>query len=501
MRITASKLYDFMQCEHKVWRDEYGPMDEKIKETNPFVQLLWDRGVQYEKKVISKIGDYLDLSTGSFDERFMKTIEAMKNRTPLIYQGVLIADNLTGIPDLLKLMPDGKYMPIDIKSGMGRKGADEDSGEDGKLKDHYAVQLALYADALIKLGFENNRQGIIIDIRGNEVLYDLNSVTGKRKKITFWELYEDVKNRVNALLTKQEENKPALAGVCKLCQWHDSCKKWVNQNDDPTGLFYVGRQKRDVLNNDLGVYRIDNILEINAKDALSQKKKDKTFLIGIAEKTLDKIMQRAKILRTTGEPVVYEKISFPDVSYELFLDIEDDPTQEFIYLHGVYERGPNGERFLDFTAKEISEGAERKAWSEFWDYIRRLPRDDYSVYYYSSHEKATYKNMQKKYPDVISEDEVAQFFDNPNVIDLYNEIVLKKTDWPVCSYSVKALAQYCEFNWRDETPSGALSIQWFNEYIKTQNSEILKRILMYNEDDCKATMVIKDKIKEMSDLI
>lgn len=42
MHITASKLYDFMQCEHKVWRDEYGKQEEKSKETNPFVQLLWD---------------------------------------------------------------------------------------------------------------------------------------------------------------------------------------------------------------------------------------------------------------------------------------------------------------------------------------------------------------------------------------------------------------------------------------------------------------------------
>jgi len=72
------------------------------------------------------------------------------------------------------------------------------------------------------------------------------------------------------------------------------------------------------------------------------------------------------------------------------------------------------------------------------------------------------------------------FLYNPNVIDLYH-VVLKQTDWPVGSYSLKALAQYLGFRWRDETPSGALSIQWFNEYIKTQDEKILERILIYNE--------------------
>jgi len=195
---------------------------------------------------------------------------------------------------------------------------------------------------------------------------------------------------------------------------------------------------------------------------------------------------------------VYNKIDFPVVSYELFFDIEDDPTQEFVYLHGVYERSPNGERFLDFTAKELSENAEKEAWSKFWNYINGLPANDFAVYYYAPHEKTTYKKMQKKYPDVISEDAVVDFFDNPNVIDLYTKVVSQNTDWPLESYSLKAIAVYLGFSWRDKTPSGALSIQWFNDYIKSKDESILNRILLYNEDDCKATMVLKDGIEKMS---
>ena len=70
-------------------------------------------------------------------------------------------------------------------------------------------------------------------------------------------------------------------------------------------------------------------------------------------------------------------------------------------------------------------------------------------------------------------EEVEDFFENPNVIDLY-QIVQKQTDWPVGSYSLKALATYLGFEWRDETPSGALSIQWFNNYIESNDKDILK---------------------------
>jgi len=495
--ITASKLYNYMRCRHRPWRDIWGPQDEKIQETNPFVKMLWEKGIQYEKKVIQQIGSYQDLSGGDFEDRFQKTLEAMKGKEPLIYQGVLIANNLRGIPDLLRRMPDGSYMPIDIKSGMGVEGADEESDDEGNLKKHYAVQLALYSDCLQRLGFENKKQGIIYDIDENEVMYDLNAPQGVRNKITFWELYEDVKEKVSLLLDNKIKNEPAYGGICKLCPWYNSCKKWVMDTDDLSGIFYMGRSWRDIINQDLGITKIEEVLKLDIDELLDQKKKDKNFLKNLGKSRLENMVSRANIIKNIKKPVAYNKIEFPKVAFELFFDIEDDPTQEFVYLHGVYERSPNGERFLDFTARELTPEAEENAWSNFWKYIKSLPENDFSVYYYSHHEKTTYKKMQKRYPEVVTQEEVENFFDNPNVIDLYTNVVLKNTDWPLPSYSIKALAVYLGFEWRDKTPSGALSIQWFNDYINNKDEQILKRVLEYNEDDCKATMVLKDGLEKL----
>ena len=112
MYITAKLLYDYIQCPHKVWRDIYGPQEEKIIETNPFVELLWQRGLQREEKVIERIGKYVDLSKGRLKDRISQTILEMEKGSSLIYQGVLQYKNLLGIPDLLRKVSNGIYLPI-----------------------------------------------------------------------------------------------------------------------------------------------------------------------------------------------------------------------------------------------------------------------------------------------------------------------------------------------------------------------------------------------------
>lgn len=492
MKITASKLYDFLQCNHKVWRDAHGPQAEKNLETNPFVQLLWDKGVFHEKEVIKQIGQFSDLSVGSLEELFKKTIEEMKKGTPLIYQGVIQYDNLLGIPDLLRRKDDSTYIPIDIKSGRGYEGVDDNNeGEFEKLKKHYAVQLCLYQEILQRLGFSKKNEGIIYDIDNKEVFYDLSQQVGVRNKQLWTDFYHDVKEEVEELLNNSKQNKPAVGGKCKLCPWYLSCKKWAKETHDLTNLFYVGKSDRDTINKDLNIEKIEEIEKINIDEVMKIKKSNKEYMKNLAEKKLTKIKQRAIIMDMNQKPVIYGEVNLPKTSYELFFDIEDDPTQGFIYLHGVYERSPRGERFVPFLAKNLSKEDEKEAWKNFFDYLKSLPSDDYALYYYSHHEKTSYKKLQQQYPEVISEEDLLKIFENKNSVDLYS-VIYKQTDWPLTSYSLKDIATYLGFKWRDETPSGALSIQWYNEYLKTKDEKIMNRILEYNEDDCKATMIMKD---------
>ena len=61
-RITASQLYSYLTCPHRVVMDAVGDPAERDP-VSPFVQLLWERGTAHERDVMAGLGKpFLDLS-------------------------------------------------------------------------------------------------------------------------------------------------------------------------------------------------------------------------------------------------------------------------------------------------------------------------------------------------------------------------------------------------------------------------------------------------------
>ena len=180
--ITASILYDLVECPHRVTMDLFEDPLKKDK-VSPFVRLLWERGAVHEKEIVAGLDiPFLDLSAFAGDEKEQLTKEAMMRGEPLIYAGRIQADDLLGDPDLLRKEGEG-YVAIDIKSGAGEEGTEDLS----KPKKHYAAQLAIYTDILERLGQSSGRHGYIWDINGQEVLYDLTAAQGPRKPESLWD--------------------------------------------------------------------------------------------------------------------------------------------------------------------------------------------------------------------------------------------------------------------------------------------------------------------------
>lgn len=492
MKITASHLYNYNACPHRVWRDAHDNPNLR-DDPNEFVQLLWEKGTQYEQQVLDGMkGErtVLDLSVVPKHDRAKATLDAMAKKEPLIYHGRLEVDELLGEPDLLELQPNNEYVAIDIKSGMGVEGGDD--FEEGKLKKHYALQLALYTDALRKLGFATHYLGKIYDSTGQLVEYRLDQPRGVKAKETWWEFYEEALMYVGNILKGSIHTKAALGSVCKLCVWYTDCKKTCIQDDYLSLIPELGRAKQDALESIATTVR--ELADLDPADFIDAK--GKVDLPGIGKSTLEKFHRRARLLSDGVKEVqILEPFTLPDRPIELYFDIETDPTQDLVYLHGVVERRmdePEKTKFHAFLAKGVSKADERLAWEEFWAYIRSLP-DAYAVYYYSKYERTQFRALRAKYPSVITEEELEHFFDNEASIDLY-EYVKKFTEWPTYNYSVKTLAQFLGFKWRDLNPSGAASIQWFNEWHKDQVPEKMQRILDYNEDDCIAMLVLKDEL-------
>jgi predicted RecB family nuclease len=172
--------------------------------------------------------------------------------------------------------------------------------------------------------------------------------------------------------------------------------------------------------------------------------------------------------------------------------------RDLCYLHGFVERrgGDNTtERYIAFFTDAVSAEEEERAFAEAWRYI--ADSQPCVVYYYSKYERTIWRQLQAKYPSVCSSDDIEDLFYPNQSVDLYFDVVKKATEWPTRDHSIKTLAKFLGFSWRDTHPSGAASIEWFDRWIRSGDPTIKQRILDYNEDDCVATRVVLDAVRAL----
>jgi predicted RecB family nuclease len=487
-KLSANMLYNYVKCPHRLTLDLFGDYS-KQDPISTFVKLLWEKGTDFEKQVIKGLEmPFLDLSFYSGMEKEKRTREAIHHGAEFIYSGRISAGNLIGEPDLLRRENNG-YISGDIKRGSGLEG--ENDLSEGKLKPHYTVQLALYTDILERLGISGGRNPFIWDIHGREIEYDLNSPQSTRNSEPWWTIYQNCLEAANKITNHDLKTLPAYSGICKLCHWRTYCLKCLRKANDLTLIPELGRSKRDVMINHLG-----SVTELARADLTQFQKGEKTIFPRVGRDTLEKFQERAILLSKRGsKPYLKSQITLPDAPTELFFDLETDPLRDICYLHGFLERrnkDTDTERYVAFFSDQPDEQEEKLVFGQAWEFIQRsMPC---IIYYYSPYEKTQWKKLQEKYPDIMSEDDIVKMFDPRYAVDLYHDVVKKKTEWPTNDYSIKTLASYLGFRWRDQSPSGAESIEWYHRWIETGDLSIKKRIFKYNEDDCIATRVLLDGI-------
>jgi predicted RecB family nuclease len=485
--VTASMLYDLATCEHRPWMDLHA--DPALRDTiSPFIQLLWARALAHEEEVMARYQEpYLNLQTANAAERERLTIEAMRRDETMIYGGRLSYNELLAEPALLRL-ENGKYVPGIIKSGSAEEGSDD---ADRKPKVHYGVQLALYVDVLEKLGFSDARHGFIWDIHGDEIYYDLTAPRGPRTPTSLWDEYLKFLATAHEIIAGTKSSTPAYFSACKQCWWNTACIQELEHTDDLTLIPELGRARRKSF-----LPHVKTVAAL-ARSTTEQflDTRGRSILAGVSPETITKFRARANLLAAShGTAYLKEPIQFPTYATELFFDIETDPMRDHCYLHGFVLRRNNEEAYHGFFSREPTPIGEREAFAKAWDFVHS--QRPCAVYFYSPYERTWWRNLRERYTDICSETEMESLFADPAMTDLY-EVVRSKTEWPTRDYSLKTLAKYLGFSWRDTHPSGAASIEWYDRYV-TGDPDAKQRILEYNEDDCLATRVLLDGIRSLS---
>ena len=480
--MTPTDLANYVRCPHRVFLDRHGDPDEKLP-PSVFTELLWAGGRSHEEDTIAGLQVETVDQVSSIPERAAATHALMQRGVAAIYHGVLAVNDMVGEPDLLirtnELVSEFGiygYIPVDVKSGNAFVDAKRT-----KPKAPYAVQLCAYAEMLEYAQGVRPLVGQIVDKDGVWNTYDL---------AAFWPEYERIRDEATALVAGARPTEPGWQGACASCAWQQHCWTALVAKDDLTTVDGVGASYKE------------RLYAIGVRTASELAAADPETLVGVRGIKLARaqIWTRKARIQKSGSPLFLQAWAPPAVDFEVSYDIEDYSLDPFVYLHGLLIR-PAGSRL--FGTAGFTEGdfgtfepvcaelptTEEHVWQAFLGKVTEIDaRGTYVVYVYSHHEKSTLKRLAKRYGGSDALDRFVQAF-----VDL-ERVMKRSVVMPTDSSSLKAYARYAGFSWRDEDPGGAQSLVWWSEYLRDPVASVAlrERVLRYNEDDVRASFVVRD---------
>jgi uncharacterized protein len=154
-------------------------------------------------------------------------------------------------------------------------------------------------------------------------------------------------------------------------------------------------------------------------------------------------------------------------------------------LIGVLESGPGrADHFRAFVADRPDD--EGKMWGGFLEYLKAFSSDPV-VYHYAPFENTHLRKLADRH-GIDPESERRLF---PNLVDLH-QVLKDSVVLPLYSYGLKPIAKWMGFKWRETAADAAMSMLWFDLWLGTGNREYLDKSVEYNEDDCRATKVVRE---------
>jgi predicted RecB family nuclease len=456
--ITAHHLTRLTHCPCSLYLHLHAPQSEK-SEPHPFLLHLQELGLIHEAAIASSL-PHIPIPDGPIPSRAQFTHQLMMRGAERIYQPVLLAPPLVGIPDFLErtdtpsTLGPHSYRPVDVKIA-------------SSPHPEHLLQLGFYGLLLGRI------QGVIPET-GDLILMD-----GSRETILLHNHLPQVEEAIVQVAAIQagREEKPCLSAHCAMCPWEQHCLEIMKAKQDLSLLNGLSRGRKGALNG-AGYRTLSDIAQANP-EALSEVR-------GVGERTAQRMVLQAEVL-LQNEPRILAIPELPRKEVELYLDLECQQGTQVIYLIGVLEVGQNGaERYQAFLAERPED--EGAMWAEFLDYLGALP-EEITIYHYHNFESTHLRKLAERHG--LGEPLRVKLFDN--LIDLHS-VLKQSTVLPVYSYGLKSVAKWMGFSWRENGSDAAMSMLWFDLWLSTGDRKYLKLAVEYNEDDCRGTRKVKTEL-------
>lgn len=483
---SASDLADFLVCRHLVNLKRIN-LETPLQKTDTDEQakLLQDKGFEHERNYLDTLLKQhkhiaeIKVKGSSREQQLADTLTAMRDGAEVIYQGVMLQPPFFGISDFLFRVPAPSRF-----GGWSYEVADTKLARSAKAR--HVVQIGLYSDMLA------NIQGVQPDY-SHLVLGDGSRESFRLSDYTHYIAH--VKSRFLEFANQPSDTYPEKCAHCGLCEWFDLCNEQWEKDDHLNRVANIRKSDISRLNEagvstlaDLALHgdpAANPIPRLNAQEILWRQ----ANLQLRHRETSEDIVELKEIL--PGNNLGFLRLP-PPAEGDLYFDMEGDPMEEggLEYLFGVGWHENNQFKFRPFWGHDRQQ--EKQAFEGFMDFVmkhlEKYPKAH--IYHYADYENRALKHLMGLHG--TREAEVDDLLRNQKLVDLY-AVVRHSILTSEPRYSIKNLETFYMKGERSaDVKNAGASIIYYENWRKTQDSNLLEQIRQYNEDDCRSTWLLHE---------
>jgi uncharacterized protein len=485
--LSPSDLNDYVECAHLTTLALEVARGQRPRPHVPDQEgeLLRRKGEAHERAHLERLRAegraIVEIALGEpwdFEAAARRTAEAMRAGAEVISQATFVDGRWRGRADFL--------LRVDRATALGTWGYEP---LDAKLaraeKPTYVLQLCFYSQGIAAVqGMPPERMHVLLGVGEQRALrYD-----------DFAAYYRRARAGFEAAIGAPAATEPYPVDHCALCEFRGVCDaRWKAEDH----LAQVANVRRDQVERLRGA-------GLPTLAALAQAA-PATRVDRVAEHTFETLRDQAALQlrrRQSGDLDWHAIGADAGCGFELLprpapgdimFDIEGDPFWEpargLHFLFGMLLRDGDEWQYRPMWAHDRAE--ERRLFERFVDLVHeRLARDPgMHVYHYGAYEKAAITQLMGTY--ATREDAVDELLRRKVFVNLHT-VVRQGLRAGVPSYSLKEIEALPAVVRRAELRNGTRAVLAYERWMETREESLLKGIALYNDEDCRATLALRD---------
>jgi len=444
--ITNELIEDYINCQYKAIRKLNNEIGKKSEYENTLKEIYSFRKQEYFNNISAKFNNRLYYYVNHKKKYCNQFPYWIKN--PIIQEnGIIIKiDAFEVVKTKNKLV---EFIPILVVP----------SEKIYSMDRLYIYVICKYFTKCLQLNFKYAR-----------IIYGKALKTSKIKLQQYIDEGDKIYNGLNGLSISQENQFLFKKQHCQICEFMIKCHTILIEKDDLSLLGRISQKEIKKLNN-TGIFTIK---QLSYKFRPKKRKPPK--------QTERNLYALKSLAIRENEIFVISKPDFPEVQYQIFIDFESLPEENYIYLIGLilWDGKKTVNKYFWADSKEFEENI----FKEFFNFLLKF--ENFVLYHFGNFEIKELQKLNKKFENKYNQT-ISQITSQAiNILSYFRTHIFP----PTYSNSLKGIAAFINFKWSSENANGLTCVAWRKQWEINNKEALKKQIVKYNQDDCKALWLI-----------